>query len=558
MPRAGARQMRGHLRGLEEGSYVGDVIGSGARVHLSSATLRRHMLLLGKSGMGKSTVINHILEDKLRAKGRGEDDEAVVVIDPHADMVRNVLSYAPENVAHRIKLLNLGDEEYLAAINLLDPSAFDDRDRCVAVIIDAMRFLSGSWGPRMHQILDHSLKAIFEYNQSAPSSERLTILDILPLLAGPEGRDSRRRSVFQERVLSRVRDHEVLSWFDRFIGQSETTKRESLGPVETRIGAFASDRRSRVILGQWQTTVNFGDMLRAGDVLLVSTASGEVGPEVSALMGSTVVSLIDSALREQEKLAESERARCLLVCDEFHTITGTNWEEFMAGIRKYGASAVLATQSVSRLDMPDRKLKDGILANCGGVICYQMSGEDAHIMVQQMGRDSGVTETDLVSLDPYCAYLKVTTVDSSLEPFSMWTREPSRGDDAAYRMVMEARKEYTLPREESLQAIADRIARHSEEGRTPLRSGDEEGGRRGRSRAEAAEPEPEQPCYGVADGDVNGPAVSRETEDAEVAQDSPVEVYNARRGGVVKKGPVGGLEAARQAGRTAREEAQRG
>lgn len=504
IPRAGSRQMRGYLRGLEEGSYVGNVIGSGARVRLGAKTLQRHILLLGKTGMGKSTVINHILEDKLLAKGRGEDREAVVVIDPHADLVRNILSYAPENVAPRIKLLNLGDEEYLAAMNLLDPSVFKDRDRCVAVIIDAMRFLSGSWGPRMHQILDHSLKAIFEYNESTPMSERLSILDILPLLSGPEGRDSRRRSVFQDRVLHRVRDQEVLNWFERFIGQSENIKRESLGPVETRIGAFASNRRSRAILGQWQTTINFGDLLRSGDVLLVSTASGEVGPEVSALMGSTVVSLIDSALREQENLPEAERARCLLVCDEFHTITGTNWEEFMAGIRKYGASTVLSTQSVARLDMPERKLKDGILGNCGGVICYQMSGEDAAIMVQQMGRDSGVSETDLVSLDPFCCYIKLTTSDTSLDPFSMRTRPPSQGDGRAYDLVMEGRKEYTLSWEKSLRAIEDRIARHGEEGRTPLDTEEREGRRRDRRRRE--------PDQVIEDGELSGGSVSVEGE----------------------------------------------
>ncbi len=478
MPRAAARQLRPYLLGVDDGPLVGHVVGSDAPVRVSDAALRRHMLLLGKSGMGKSTFLKHILQGKFQAKARGEDSDAIVVVDPHADLIADLMPLVPPEIAHLTRLIDIGREDRAPAINLIDPDRFADRDRCIASIVDTLRFLSGvAWGPRMQAIFDHGLKGLYEYNAhpDTPYQQRLTLLDLLPLLAGAEpapaaaaassgGRGRRpppaAPSAFQQQVLARVSDPEVLAWFRRFQGWSDQLRSEALAPVETRISAFASDVRARGVLGQWETTVSFSDALREGQIILVNPASGVVGPWVSALLGSTVVGLLDSALREQEKLPPDQRKRCLLVADEFHTIVGANWEELLAGIRKYGCAVLLATQSMARLDTPERNLKDGVLANVGGIVCYQMSGGDARIIADQVGRESGITETDLVSLDPYYAYVKLTTGESSLPPFAIRTREPDAGDPAAAQLIIDGLPNYTRDRRESLAAIARRMAEH--------------------------------------------------------------------------------------------------
>ena len=96
------------------------------------------------------------------------------------------------------------------------------------------------------------------------------------------------------------------------------------------------DQRAAVIMGQRESTINLSDILSEGLVLLVSTAQGTIGVGPAALMGGTMVSLIESAIRDQEHMPADKRAKCLLVCDEFQTVTGANWEGMLAESRKYG------------------------------------------------------------------------------------------------------------------------------------------------------------------------------------------------------------------------------
>ena len=474
MRRAGSRQLRTYLKGLDRGAMVGEAMGSKLPVRISDEVLRRHILLLGKSGMGKSTLATHIIQGKIRDKAAGIDNDAMVVLDPHADLVREILNMIPPELADKVRLIDLGNRQRIPAINLLDPDLHKSRDRCASVVIETLRPLWENWGPRMQDIMDCCLKAIYEYNDHADTSreEMLTMLDILPLLSfeNPPAQNGRRPSgpamlsEFQKKVLQRVSDPALLMRFDRYARWSEQLRNDAFAPVETRISGFASDEDPRAVMGQWETTIDFGEVIREGQILLVNTARGTVGRYVSSLIGSTTISLIDAALREQESLDQKERQNCLIIADEFHSITGTNWEDLLAEIRKFGGRVLLITQGLTRLDTDTRKLKAGVLSNCGGIVCYQLSGEDADSVVEQMGRDFGLTETDLVSLDPYSAYLKLTVGQVSLPPFSIRTRPPEAGSGAALHAIASGMMEYTRDRAEVLQRIALRMQANGGDG----------------------------------------------------------------------------------------------
>ena len=471
MLRAGSRQLRTYLQGVDQGAMVGYAVGSNTPVRISDAVLRRHMLLLGKSGMGKSSLATHIIAGKLRDKANGTDGDALVVIDPHRDLTRDILNLIPVEIADKVRLIDIGNRDRIPAINLLDPKLHRNRDRCVSVVIESLRHLWDNWGPRMHDIMDCCLKTIYEFNdhRSTTREEMLTMLDILPLLAfeAPAGSNGRRPtgpaqlSEFQKKVLQRVSDPDLLMRFERYSRWSEQLRNDAFAPVETRVSGFASDEDPRAIMGQWETTIDFAEVIREGQILLVNTARGTVGPYVSSLMGSSIVSLIDAALREQETMERAQRRNCLLVADEFHSITGANWEDLLAEIRKYGGMVLLITQGLARLDTNERKLKAGVLSNCGGLVCYQMSGEDAYLVVEQMGRDYGLSETDLVGLDPYSAYLKLTVNDVSLPPFSIRTRPPEPANEQAISIIVENMLAYTRDRDDALQQIARRMSRNA-------------------------------------------------------------------------------------------------
>ena len=440
-------------RGGEDAGPVVGVAESGQEIRLPESALRKHSLILGKSGVGKSTMVKHIIAHKLKRKAAGKDNSAVVVIDPHADLVRDVLKMVPPEIAHKVRLLDLGRMDRVPGINLVDPRLFPERDRCVDTIINTVRYLWEHWGGRLEDLLKRSLSMIYEFNshEDTRPEDMLTMLDIIQLLDGAKrvgsGRDVRMEaSDFQRYVLKRVKDPSLLEWFNSYLGWGAETRSEAVGPVLNRVGAYAQNDRAAVIMGQRDTTIMLSDVLTEGLVLLVSTAQGTIGVQPAALMGGTIVSLVEAALRDQERLDPSLRAKCLMVADEFQTITGANWEGMLAEIRKYGCSLMLATQSLERLDTSERKLKAGILGNVGVMVGYNMSADDAHILAAEMD-DERVQPRTFVNLDPHHCCVRITSDTKCYPAFSMKTLPPPdlvEGSLASEEAVLAASVDYTV------------------------------------------------------------------------------------------------------------------
>ena len=412
----------------DSGPLVG--MAGNREIRLPESSIEKHAVILGRSGVGKSTLIKHIVDYKLRRKAAGKDEGAMVVIDPHADLVREILQLVPTEIAHKVRLLDFGRQDRVPGLNLVDPGLFPDRDRCVDTIISTVRNLWETWGGRLEDLLKNSLMIVYEFNShpDTPRHEMLTMLDILLLLqdgavSGRGREQTTEMSPFQRHCLSRVTDPRLKQWFQMYLGWPRDTRAEAVGPVFSRIGAYAAHRRASVIMGQRETTIMLSDVLSEGLVLLVSTAQGTVGKGPAALMGGTIVSLVESALRDQESLPPGQRKKCLLICDEFQTVTGADWEGLFAEIRKYGCSMMLATQSIARLDTTERKLKAGVLGNVGVIIGYQMAAEDARIISAEM--DSlRVPENLLVNLYPHHCCVRINSNTTCYPAFSMKTLPP--------------------------------------------------------------------------------------------------------------------------------------
>ena len=393
---------KGDCRPDRKGVPVGFALKRPAEpVYLPDTAIAQHGLLIGKSGAGKSTMLKHVVNRRLQEKTRGISNGAVVVIDPHADLVQDILQIVPPEIAAKVRLLHFGRTDRIPAVNLMDPLVFTDRDRCVDTVVNTLRHLWNSWGPRLESVLDRSLKAIYEYNchPDTQRGELLTILDVLPLLEDRKAPKSiptepAEQTPFQKHVLSRVNDPDTARWFYAFLNWPRDTRAEATMPIRSRVGAYAANIRSKALLCQPESTIMLSNLLQEEQVLLAATASGAIGNEPAALMGGTIVSLIAGVLRDQEKLPFSERKQCLLIADEFQTITGIDWAKLLAEFSRGGGSVLFTTQSLARLDTPERKLKDGILGSCGCLFSYQVSGADARIISGAMGREL-VTEEDL-------------------------------------------------------------------------------------------------------------------------------------------------------------------
>ena len=127
--------------------------------------MRRHHLYVARTRMGKSTLMRHLVEHKLREKAAGRDRDAIVVVDPHADLVAAILELVPASLASAVRLIDLADERGAVGVNLLDARVFTDRDRTADSVVRVARGLWEQWGPRMQSILEQTVKTLHEANQ---------------------------------------------------------------------------------------------------------------------------------------------------------------------------------------------------------------------------------------------------------------------------------------------------------------------------------------------------------------------------------------------------------
>ena len=278
--RSGARALLPSARGVRGGALVGDTTAGKPRpIRFPDDLLRRHHLYVARTRMGKSTLMHHLVVHKMREKAEGRDNDAIVVIDPHTDLVAGILEHVPESLIDRVRLIDLSDETRSPGINLLDTRVFADRDRTADSVVRVAKGLWEQWGPRMQSILEQTVKTLHEANEQVEAERQYTILDGLKLLSDDN---------FRKDALKKVSDPYLLEWWARDFGRWHTQyKAEALAPVQTRLSYYASSKRARAILGQRRSTIDLRRTIHDGGVLLVSTSQGTVGRDVAALVGAS-------------------------------------------------------------------------------------------------------------------------------------------------------------------------------------------------------------------------------------------------------------------------------
>ena len=304
--RSGSRALSPSARSVSGGALVGDTTaGTSHPIRFPEDLLRRHHLYVARTRMGKSTLMHHIVSHKLREKAAGRDNDAIIVVDPHADLVAGILEQVPESLVGKVRLIDLADESRSPGVNLLDTRIFSDRDRTADSVVRVAKGLWEQWGPRMQSILEQTVKTLHEANERMEADQQHTILDGLRLLSNEPFRNS---------VLAKVSDPYILEWWARDFGSWHRQYRaEALAPVQTRLSYYASSKRARAILGQPRSTIDLRETILDGGVLLVNTSQGTVGRDVAALVGASLLNLVDAVIREQGAVALSQRRGALVV-----------------------------------------------------------------------------------------------------------------------------------------------------------------------------------------------------------------------------------------------------
>lgn len=419
--------------------------GMDVAVHMPQSLLFRHQLVVAKTRRGKSTLLLHMAAHLGEVMASGRERLSMVVVDPHQDLAEAILGSLPDRLADRVVYLNLANRDRPIGLNLLDVGLFPDRDRTAENVVTMMhRLWPDNWGPRMEGALRACVACLHQANQIRAREEQYTLLDVVPMLANGD---------FREEVLKQVPDPSLWAWWrDNYERISRTFQQQTANPVTTKVGRFVVNEGVRLLVGQPCSTIDPRALLRDGGVLVVNTAVGVLGEGAAALVGATILNLMGLVVEEQVVLPQAERRRIVALVDESSTLAAADYPRMLSELAKYGASFVLVTQSLARLESIDRALRPTVLSNVDGLTVFQVSAEDARFLAPELG--SGLEVADMTSLDDFECYARWWSSGRRLPAFSLRLRPPAPASaDRAAQLAQRSAGRFGRPRADVAGAI---------------------------------------------------------------------------------------------------------
>jgi hypothetical protein len=358
---------------------------------------RRHTYVIGKTGMGKSTLLlNMIVQDINHGNG-------VAVFDPHGDLVERILDYIPSRRINDTIYFNPADTEYPIAFNPLhNPNNIPKHLVASGIVQVFKKIWIDSWGPRLEYILRNAILALLEQ----PGN---TLLAIPRLLI-----DDR----FRNKIIKQVKDPIIKNfWAVEYEQYPKVFKTETISPIQNKVGQFLSTSMMRNILGQIKTKFDLLDVMDSGKILLLNLAKGKIGEDNSSLLGSLMISQLWLAAQRRASVPEEKRRDFYLYIDELQSFATDEFPSLLAEARKYRLNiAGMANQFISQLP---ENLASAIMGNVGTLISFCLGSEDADIIAKEFY--PVFMAEHLQGLPAYHIYLKLSIDRKTSGPFSALT-----------------------------------------------------------------------------------------------------------------------------------------
>lgn len=376
---------------------------------------KSHTLIAGKSGEGKRTCIEHIARQTMKNHG-------MVLIDPHGDLYEHLLTQVPANRIEDVIVIDLAEQETVLGLNPLDVTLGRSRDKAVTDLIRTFSHIwPDAWGPRMENAFEMALRTLFAANEvllqrhgREGAAMQYTLLDVMPILTDEE---------FCSGLLQRIPDDYLHRWWREFFDPLTLVQQHNIvNPVLTKVTKFES-LLARRIVGQGVSTLNLNQIVAEKKILFVNLAESVVGSDMAALVGATILNLLQVALEQSNYARQEAHWQLPIILDELQTLAGVDYAA-LAGLRKYGATFLLAIQSLQYLEKIDPVLLPTILANVKQMITFHMSAGDAEIVAPELG----LRVEDVLSLDPHMSYIKMPTDDHRHPVFSVKWENLVTGD----------------------------------------------------------------------------------------------------------------------------------
>jgi energy-coupling factor transporter ATP-binding protein EcfA2 len=352
-----------------------------------------HVYMIGKTGVGKSTLIETLARQDLET-GRG-----FALVDPHGDLVENIAANIPPDHANRVIYLNAPDPSQPYGYNPLRRVRDDKIPLAVSGLLETLKKMwPDAWGVRMEHVLRNTLYTLLERDDAK-------LPDILRLYSDDD---------FRKEIVGDTRNQVVKNfWKYEFNEYPARLRAEACAPIQNKLGALLSDPTLYRILVEPKIDLRFRSLMDEGKVLLVNVAKGQLGEDSALILGSLVVSTLGLAAFSRAERPASERKPFFVYLDEFQNFTTLMLANMMSELRKYGVGLTLAHQHLHQLE-PD--IRHAVLGNAATLISFRVGAEDAGFLAREFQPKFGVE--DLINLPNRDIYLKLMIDGTPSHPFS--------------------------------------------------------------------------------------------------------------------------------------------
>ncbi len=398
----------------------------------------RHMYVIGKTGMGKSTLLENMAIQDLR------NGEGFAFIDPHGGTAERLLDYIPENRIKDVVYFAPFDLEHPIAFNVMEDVGYDRRHLVVSGLMSTFKKIwEDAWSARMEYILTNTLLALLEY----PGA---TLLGVNRMYTDKE---------YRKKVIDNVKDPVVKDfWTKEFANYGDRYTQEATPAIQNKVGQFTGNPLIRNIIGQPKSSFDIRTMMDEKKILIINLSKGLVGETNMRLLGSMLTTRLFLAAMSRANLPAGQLAKLpnfYFYVDEFQNFANETFAEILSESRKYKLNLVIAHQYIEQME---EEVRDAVFGNVGTTVVFRVGPFDAEVLETIFMPK--FTKEDVVTLDRRQVYLSLMIDGVGSAPFSAVTIPPIEAPPVSYReqVVASSREQFTSLRAGVENVIIEELA----------------------------------------------------------------------------------------------------
>jgi len=399
----------------DAGVVIGESIFRGERklVRLTPDDRRRHLYIIGQTGTGKSyAMLNMALQDMQEGNG-------LCVIDPHGELISDLLERVPAHRANDVIIFDPGDLSVPVGLNMLEYDFTKPEQKTFIVneiqAIFNRLFAKETMGPMFEQYMRNTLLLLMG-DVAVEGGEPATLMEVPRVLTDP---------IFRARKLERCKDPAVVDfWTKEASKTSGETSLANMAPyITTKFGNFTTNEYIRPIIGQTKSAFNFRKIMDEKKILLVNLSKGKIGDINASLLGMIVTTRILMAALSREDASKESRPDFYFYIDEFQNFTTDSISTILSEARKYRLNLILAHQFIAQLE---DKIRESVFGNVGSLMAFRVGEPDTEKLEKQFSPE--FSAKDLISIENRTAIAKILIKGEPSRPFNLKTQSARQGN----------------------------------------------------------------------------------------------------------------------------------